>query len=321
MNEIKKYNDNQTTEEDIAANLSQFNFNHLKLYFLLATPLILALSGLTIWNSLNDIGLPHLFLETIKSNATLYTVSAFLIVVSYVVVVCILLLILSIISIYHRVAFFGYLAVFLALCCLIAWFLVFWCLWRWDGLVIAFIISYFLMAILFIYDLETKQSIPYKQKKFNQNLLASFLMLTVGFSIVIVFYQSKSNHFILYMASFSQTPSKSTWYVLDENYIKKFKLKQPLLNNGVQTSQLEHIKEKFIKTNGENESILPIDNSLYLHHPNALYGYFLWRAGETRVFCPKSFNIKTIDKNHDKAVASNCLIIKEQYIQPSAWIQ
>lgn len=319
MDEIKKHNNNKTIE-NTSANDDQFTLNHLNRLSFLPTPIMFFLSGMLIWNSLDNIGLSHLFIETIKSNATLYTIGAFLLLISYVFVVYALLLIFSLFSIYHRSGVFGSLAVILVLCFLIVFFFISWCYLKSSGIQLIFLISFVIMAVYCVLTYSSKKSDDYKPKNLNKNLGISFLIFTCLLSTIIVFFPNLNTHFILNMASFSQTPSKSTWYVLDEDYIRKFKLEQPLLNNDVQTSQLDQLKKQFIKTPQENELPFPLDNSLY-HQPNALYGYFLWNIGETRVFCPKSFNIKTIDKNHDKAVAFSCLIIKEQYIQPLAWSQ
>lgn len=173
------------------------------------------------------------------------------------------------------------------------------------------------MVVYFYLSRRAKKVDGSEQNIFTKNMLMALVALTIVFTIPLTFFQPIGNQFILRMASFSQQPNDSSWYLLDEDYIKKFRLEQKIKNNKTQISQIQLLKERFVDSTQGNESYLSDGGLMYDDHPSALYGYFLWNVGDVRAFCPKSFDINSLEKPYGRKVASNCLIIKEQYLAPS----
>ncbi|WP_048767017.1 hypothetical protein [Oligella urethralis] len=320
MKATKQENENQSSQNNLmTTDLSALD--SVKIFINIVAPIILFISGTTIWQSLNELGLSHLFLATIKSDATFLLISVFLLVTSYVLASYILLVILSLILLYHKGKSLYHIPIILTLVSFILILIVTWLFFKWHGVKLTLITSYIIMVIYF-YIARTSKQLEIPNKTFStKNFLIALVALTLVFTLPLTFSQSIGKQFIIRMASFSQLPSNASWYVLDEDYIRRFKLKQQLKINNITTNQLLNLKERFARTTQDSKSYLSSTDLPYQQHPNTLYGYFLWNVGETRVFCPDYFNLKELKKPYYKAIVSNCLIIKERFIEPSVGIQ
>lgn len=146
--------------------------------------------------------------------------------------------------------------------------------------------------------------------------ISIFLIIVVILFVLAVYYEFTVC--AMKLAKYIEDPKDANWYLLDTRFITQNGLSKvqwgeiEQQGNG-QSSNLSEIREKFNfdgKIDKENKG-------KEKKYPNAVYGYFAWNLGETKIFCPKDISIPDEGGNDgQKHTAADCLIIKGEYLQP-----
>lgn len=187
-----------------------------------------------------------------------------------------------------------------------------------------FILFYILSIIIFSLSLFFSYL---SFKGFHKNKKYDYIFHIVSglFVLIYLFYVSTfSNYEVsLYKIRFIEKPQDSAWY---------------LIHNGNATSDtINGLTEKDIKkyqynfepvfwgkycqvdvfTNQNMKSCRKLNDDINSISPNALYGYFAWSLGNTKVFCPQSVDFfKTDNQDERNEMSEKCLVIDGKYLQP-----
>ncbi|MBR0573983.1 MULTISPECIES: hypothetical protein [Pasteurellaceae] len=137
-------------------------------------------------------------------------------------------------------------------------------------------------------------------------------------SAFIFLFVAKLPNFTAKKINFYEYSKEANWYLLDKRFIEN---KIFRLNKGkglyIDEESFHALKNKFRKwdyCDNRKYNLCFLESSQY-KYSNALYGYFAWNLGETKVFCPAYIPVDEIKLNM-KGKQHPCLFIKGEYLTP-----
>lgn len=152
------------------------------------------------------------------------------------------------------------------------------------------------------------------------SLFLSYLVLMI--SSVLKIHTYTADRAILYDARIAEKIDNSSWYLIHNGNTASETI------NGMTKDEIEKYKSNFIPNNWakickiDDFNRRNVDNCRVLYdyiqdmNPNALYGYFAWNLGNTKVFCPQSVDFfKTDNQNERNTMSQRCLVIDGKYLQ------
>lgn len=161
----------------------------------------------------------------------------------------------------------------------------------------------------------------YKNKRHNYAFyIASALFVLFYLCYVSVF----SNYEVsLYKTRFIEKPQNSSWYLIHNGNAMSDTI------NGLTEKDIKKYQYNFepvfwgkycqvdVFTNQNMKSCRKLNDYINSISPNALYGYFAWNLGNTKVFCPQSVDFfKTDNQDERNEMSEKCLVIDGKYLQP-----
>ncbi|MCL1623727.1 hypothetical protein M2R47_05670 [Moraxella sp. Tifton1] len=158
----------------------------------------------------------------------------------------------------------------------------------------------------------------YKNKRHNYAFyIASALFVLFYLCYVSVF----SNYEVsLYKTRFIEKPQNSSWYLIHNGNAMSDTI------NGLTEKDIKKYQYNFepvfwgkycqvdVFTNQNMKSCRKLNDYINSISPNALYGYFAWNLGNTKVFCPVSVDFFD-DEGNNKEKSAKCLVIDGKYLQ------
>ncbi len=112
-------------------------------------------------------------------------------------------------------------------------------------------------------------------------------------------------YYTMTLSGYIERPGLSGWYLLDTRFLSQNGLAKVEWGEIQSSAHLSIIQKKFEK---------PLESNIkQMKYPNAVYGYFAWNLGNTKIFCPANISIPDETKKH---TATDCLFIKGEYLQP-----